>query len=89
MQRVLTFTVDKIKYVSNAFDFETFRLINENHADENKKGIITCSIDGVYNMFKGTDATNDILAKASIHDMAAMCRKVWDWYAEELTAKND
>jgi hypothetical protein len=88
-QRVLTFTVDGKKYRSKPFDFEAFRLTNENHADEAKKGAVTCGLDGVYHMFEGTDATNDVLAKASIHDMSDMCRKVWDWYVEELTSKND
>lgn len=89
MQRVLTFTVDKKKYTSKPFDFEAFRLTNENHADDTKKGAVTCGMDGVYHMFEGTEATNDILQKASIHDMANMCRTVWEWYVEELTAKNE
>ena len=39
--------------------------------------------------FEGTEATNEIIAQASIHDMAAMCRQVWEWYVEELSAKNE
>lgn len=88
MQKVLTFTVDKKKYVSNPFDFEAFRLTNENHADDTKKGAITCGLDGVHHMFEGTEATEDILAKANITDMAKMCTQVWNWYVELLTAKN-
>ena len=51
MQRVLTFTVDKKKYTSKPFDFEAFRLTNENHADDTKKGAVTCGMDGVYHLF--------------------------------------
>ena len=48
MQRVLTFTVDKKKYTSKPFDFEAFRLTNENHADDTKKGAVTCGMEDVY-----------------------------------------
>ena len=88
MQKTLTFTLDKKKYVSKPFDFETVRLINENHVDENKKGILTCAIDGVYHMFEGTEATNDIIAKIDPADMVKMCNQVWSWYIEVI-AKNE
>ena len=88
MQKTLTFTLDKKKYVSNTFDFETVRLVNENHADENKKGILSCSIDGVYHMFEGTEATNDILSQIEPSDMVKMCNQVWAWYVEVIS-KNE
>ena len=89
MQKVLTFTQDKKKYVSKPFDFETVRLINENHMDENKKGVLTCTVDGVYHMFEGTEATNDILEQIDPVDMIKMCNQAWTWYVEVITAKND
>ena len=78
---------DKLKYTSDAID-DIQLAINENHVDENKKGILTCASDGVYHMFEGTEATNDIIAKIDPADMVEMCNQVWSWYIE-VKKKNE
>lgn len=89
MQKVLSFELNKKKYVSNKFDFETLRLINENHLSNEKIGMLSCAVDGVYHMFEGTDATEDILAEVSPEEMIKMCAKVWTWYSDVISEKND
>lgn len=88
MQRVLTFELDKKKYVSKPFDFEAFRLVNEKHLKGENAGVSSCTIDSVYRMFEGTEATNDVILALPVEEVVKMCGQVWTWYAEVLEAKN-
>lgn len=85
MQRTLSFTLDKKKYVSRPFDFEAFCIVNENHIDEDINGLYRCTQPAVSYMFEGTEATEDILGQLDIAKTAKMCQSVWKWYAEALT----
>lgn len=91
MQKTLTFTMNKKKYVSKPFDFETFCRVNEKHITVGDKGIYRCCADAVEYMFEGTEATDDILKKVSPGEYAKMCQKVWQMYAEamEEAGKNE
>lgn len=89
MQKVLTFELNKKKYASRSFDFEAFRLVNEKHLKGEVVGVSSCTIDAIYHMFEGTEATNDVLQQLSVGETVKMCGKVWSWYMDVLEAKND
>lgn len=84
MQKVLTFTFDKKKYVSKPFDFEAFCLINENHLSGKYSGKARCCSEAVEYMFEGTDATSDIIKAAGTSIKNSMCNKLWEFYNEVL-----
>lgn len=84
MQKTLSFTLNKKKYVSRPFDFEAFCKVNEKHIAEGDRGIYRCTEEAVSYLFEGTEATDDVLKSADTVDMAKMCKKVWDFYAEAL-----
>ena len=91
MQNVLSFTVNKKKYVSNQFDFETFCRINENHLNEEKKGVYSICADAVAYMFRGTEATEDILSNLDVAECGKLCLSLWKMYvaALEEISKNE
>ena len=89
MQKTLTFTVDKKKYVSKPFDFETMRRINEKHNDETLKGPLSYCEDSVNYMFEGTEATQNVINALPVSVRAQLCTKLWGFYVEALTIKND
>lgn len=89
MQHTLTFTKDKIKYVSKPFDFETMCIINDAHNDENKKGPLTICRDAVDYMFEGTNATQDIIDSIDTSERSRLCLKVWGFYIDALQTKNE
>ena len=92
MQRTLSFTYNKKKYISKPWDFEAMCLVQEAQVS-GVKGIGRTGGDAVEYLFEGTDATAEILNAAIVEKMA-MCRTVVNWYFEdmqklqELTAKN-
>lgn len=89
MQHTLTFTKDKIKYVSKPFDFETMCIINDAHNDDTKKGPLNICRDAVDYLFEGTDATEDIISSLSINTRAKMCITLWGFYVDALASKNE
>ena len=91
MQNVLSFTLNKKKYVSNPFDFETFCRINENHMSEDKKSIYSICADSVVYMFRGTEATEDIMSNLDVSVCGKLCLSLWNMYvgALEEIAKNE
>lgn len=88
MQKVLTFESDKKKYVSKPFDFEAFRLTNEEHLKGERVGVASVTIEAVRYMFEGTEATDDVLMSLPVQKLIEMCGKVWTWYSEVLNVKN-
>ena len=90
-QQVLSFTIDKKKYVSNIFDFECFCMVSEEHLGAKNNSIFTCTKKAIYRMFEGTDATEDVLDNLPAKTMVGFCRKVWEWYSEILedSGKNE
>ena len=91
MQKTLSFTLDKKKYVSNIFDFEAFCKINDNHLKDENISIYRCCKEALEYMFEGTEATEDILKKVSPAIMVKQCRKLWDMYLEAVkeASKNE
>lgn len=89
MQHTLTFTVDKKKYVSKPFDFETMCIINDAHNDDKIKGPLRICRDAVDYMFEGTEATQDIIESMSVNDRSRLCMELWKFYMEALTSKNE
>ena len=88
MQKVLTFELNKKKYVSKPFDFEAFRLTNEKHLKGEVVGVASVTIDSVHYMFVGPEATDDVLMALPVPKLVEMCGKVWIWYNEVLKVKN-
>lgn len=89
MQRVLTFTLDKKKYVSKEFDFETVCMINDVHNDAKVKGPLNMCRDAVDYMFEGTEATQDIINGLDVNTRARLCIKLWGFYVDVLNEKNE
>lgn len=89
MQHTLSFSVDKKKYVSKVFDFETMCLINDAHNDSSKRGPLNICREAVDYMFDGTEATQDIIDKLDVSVHSALCLDVWKMYTEALMAKNE
>ena len=89
MQHTLTFTVDKKKYVSKPFDFETMCVINDAHNDETKRGPLNICRAALDYIFEGTDATQDVIDALPPGVRAKLCVKLWNFYVEALSAKNE
>lgn len=89
MQHTLTFTKDKIKYVSKPFDFEAMCIINDAHNDETKKGPLNICRDAVDYLFEGTEATDDVICALDINTRAKLCIKLWGFYVDALASKNE
>ncbi len=98
MQRVLTFTHGKKKYVSKPWNFEAFCRVSERHVQQDYDGdgtpignktnsVARIGSDTVDYLFEGTDATQDIL-DSCIAEKYRMCRQVFEWYLEDATRKN-
>lgn len=83
MNTTLSFTVDNKTYVSKEFDFEAFCLINDNHGTEGEN-YIRWSYRAVEYMFRGTDATAEIIAALPIAERVRMCMDAWDMYVDTL-----
>lgn len=88
MQKVLSFTKDKKKYVSKTFDFETMCIINDAHNSE-KKGPINICREAVDYMFEGTEATQDVINSLEIGTRTRLCLELWNMYIEALSSKNE
>ena len=89
MQHTLTFTKDKIKYVSKPFDFEAMCIINDAHNDEKKNGPLNICRDALDYLFEGTEATQDVIDSIDISVRSKMCIKLWSFYVEALSSKNE
>lgn len=89
MQHTLTFTIDKKKYVSKPFDFETMCLINDAHNDETKKGPLSMCRAAVDYMFEGTEATQDVIDALDLNTRTQLCLTLWRLYIDALTSKNE
>lgn len=88
MQRVLSFTVGNKKYVSKPYDFETACKIDDVRYGGEKNGPLNMCCNAVDYMFEGTEATQDIINSLATSVRVRFCMTVWDWYFEDLTAKN-
>ncbi len=88
MQRVLSFTHNKKKYISKAWDFEAMCRVQEIHIKRETDSIGRICGSAVDYLFEGTQATQDIL-DASTAEKMRMCREVWNWYLEDMTVKNE
>ncbi|MCI8521189.1 MAG: hypothetical protein HFE51_10435 [Clostridia bacterium] len=88
MQRVLSFTANKKKYISKPWDFEAMCRVQEIHIKQETNSIGRICGNAVDYLFEGTQATQDII-DASPADKMRMCREVWAWYLEDMTAKNE
>ena len=84
-QRVLTFTVNKKKYVSKPWDFEALCRVQEEQIKQETNSVGRICSNAVDYLFEGTEATQDILDAATAAKMS-MCRKVWEWYLEDMSA---
>lgn len=89
MQHTLTFTIDKKKYISKPFDFETVCLINDAHNDESKKGPLNMCRDAVDYMFEGTEATQDVINSLDVNTRTRLCLALWEMYIDAITSKNE
>ncbi len=76
MQKVLSFTEGKKKYVSKPFDFEAMCLIQEIHVTRETDSIGRLCGGAVDHLFEGTEATQDVLDRnpAEKMQMAAAAR---------------
>lgn len=88
MQKVLSFTHNKKKYVSKPWDFEAMCRVQEIHVARETDSIGRICGGAVDYLFEGTQATQDVL-DASPAEKMRMCREVWAWYLEDMTAKNE
>lgn len=89
MQKTLTFTVDKKKYVSKPFDFEVMCIINDAHNDEDKNGPLNICRGAVDYMFEGTEATQDVIDALDLGTRTKLCLALWGMYVDALTSKNE
>lgn len=85
MQRVLTFTVNKKKYISKPWDFEALCRVQEIHTAKTTNSLGRLCGSAVDHLFEGTEATQDILDTA-VADKMRMCREVWTWYLEDMNS---
>lgn len=88
MQRTLTFTMNKKKYVSKPYDFETACKIDDARYGGEKSGPLNICRNAVDYMFEGTEATQDVIDSLDTAIRARLCVTVWKWYIDDLTAKN-
>ena len=75
MQKTLSFTVGKKKYVSKPFDFKTACIINDAHNDPTKRGPLNICSDALDYIFEGTEATQDVIDKLDVAIRANLCLK--------------
>lgn len=87
MQKVLSFTEGKKKYVSKPFDFEAMCLIQEIHVTRETDSIGRLCGGAVDHLFEGTEATQDVLDR-NLAEKMQMCKQAWIWYIENMTRKN-
>lgn len=94
MQRVLSFTANKKKYISKPYCFQAAVMIQEKNYEKDENGnhtnigeLALCG-EAVDYLFEGTEATADILDKAVASKMR-MCREIWSWYVDDFTGKNE
>ncbi len=88
MQRVLTFTHNKKKYISKPYDFETACVIDDARYGGEKSGPLNLSRNAVDYMFQGTEATQDVIDALDTRTRVQLCNTVWKWYIDDLAAKN-
>ena len=88
MQRVLSFTVNKKKYVSKPYDFETACVIDDARFGGEKNGPLNLCRNAVDYMFQGTEATQEVIDTLETAVRVQLCNTVWQWYIDDLTVKN-
>ena len=89
MQHTLTFTEKGKKYVSKPFDFKAMCIVNDAHNDESKHGPLNMCAAAVDYMFEGTEASEEVINALPVSTRAQLCTKVWDFYVEAWSVKND
>ena len=91
MQQTLKIEINKEAIISKPFDFEAMCLINDVHNSGEPKGYMSMCREAVTYLFEGTKATEDVLRKLPPAKMAALCGKIWGFYASaiEESAKNE
>ncbi len=89
MQHTLTFKNGDRKYVSKPFDFETMCIVNDAHNDDNKRGPLNICRGALDYMFEGTEATQDIIDALDPKTRAGLCLKIWGFYVDALSSKNE
>ena len=89
MQHTLSFTKGDTKYISRPFDFETMCIINDAHNDATKHGPLNICREAVDYMFEGTDADQSVLDSLDAGVRARLCIRLWEFYIEAVTSKNE
>lgn len=89
MQKTLTFTKDKKKYVSKVFDFKAMCLINDKQNTKGCEGPLSMCADALDYMFEGTEATQDIIESLRPGVRANLCLELWKMFGDELTEKKE
>ena len=54
-----------------------------------KVGILRIGMDGVVQMFDGTEATQDVIDSLPVKTKAALCGTLFNIYMEECFSKNE
>ncbi len=85
MQKTLSIKVNKKTIVSKPWDFRALCLVQDIHTAGKTNSVGMMCGDAVDYLFEGTEATQEIL-DANIVEKMVMCRKVWNWYLETMTA---
>lgn len=90
MQQTLTVEIGGKNIVSKPFDFEAMCLADDVFRGAKNRGYLSAGKAAVYHMFEGTEATNDVLKKLALEEMAKLCTQAWDFYVEAVNkaAKN-
>lgn len=88
MQRVLSFTFKKKKYISKPYNFEAACKIDDVRYGGEKNGPLNMCRNAVDYMFEGTEATQDIINSLDTPVRVNLCMTAWDWYIGDLMAKN-
>ena len=89
MQHTLSFTSGDTKYISRPFDFETMCIINDAHNNPEKRGPLNLCRDAVDYMFEGTQADQEVINSLPAGVRAELCVKLWEFYLEAVTSKNE
>lgn len=89
MQHTLSFKIGDKNYVSKSFDFETMCIINDAHNDVTKRGPLNICREALDYIFEGTEATQDIINSLDVRIRSNLCLKLWGFYADALSSKNE
>ena len=89
MQNTLNFTLDKKKYVSKPFDFESMCLINDMINSKGEHGVLRVCRGALDYLFEGTEATQDIIENMDYAERSQMCLTLFDFYLDALKSKNE